>query len=1153
MSSGDDERLTIPDRGERLAPAGDERATAPDGALDDALPDDDRDLDNPIITRVQRFRTTAGFDAAEVQRALHPRRQSEALLGVEVTVVTGTIDAVRDPSEVDDDDVLITRLRDDTAADALRNLTSAPVLDADQLAGDGGVIEARGRYAEIETLGRGGMGEVFRVRDHYLGRDVAQKRLLPQFADSPEHVMALRREARIIGGLEHPAIVPVHEIGSRPDGTPYYTMKLVRNTSLGDVIELLRIGDREAVERYTLRRLAAIFMSLAQGLEYAHSKGVVHRDLKPENVLLGEFGEVQVMDWGIAKRMDSGSKAEGFIVGTPAYMSPEQASGRDSQVDHRADIYAFGVMLYEVLALRRPFGGETSEQQLEATRTLTPLPPSVLAREREVPAELEALVMQMLAKEPAARPQSMREVWAALERFLAGEAERERRRQRAADCYARAMGELERYRRMAAERDYLRQEEEHLARMVRPWDDYAQRQQLLSLRHRLAVLDVLYAHAFGTVTELLRDAIEADDHQGARQRLIELYWARHDEAEARQDAATKLFFARLAHELEQDARGERSFGLLQIRSQPSGATVYAVPFSDYKDGARLQTRWEIGKTPILDARLPVGPYVLIARITGHQDAQETFYVRAQTHHLLLLCDPWTSDFPLVGREVELGRLWAMIDDIEVRSRPLCCLVAGAAGMGKNMLLDAFRAAVKDHPVKLYNLLEVTCAPLRRDVPWAVVVEMIRARAGVLVSDSAEQVRDKVRRMVLVAFTRFGRRRLTEALEAEAFGVADTICALPAFDLDDPGRRAQHDDLSEAGRLALVHALSTFFQRLAVSAPVLMLVRNAQYMDGASRDFLRDLLVMVQGAPILLVATSSELDRDEPMRPGLTRRSGAVEQPLDFDEHLHLEPLRPMAMDQLIRQLLAAPVNRKLLNWIRDHAAGNPFVAAEIIAVLAERGAMRFEAAEWRIERAKLPDFERGDIEAAVRLLLLTLPAQVREMLSRAVVIGRIFWEGAVRELGVADPEEALAVLIDRGFVTRNASSRYAGEQEYRLTSSLRWRVAYDLQPPAERRAAHRTIAAWMMAKGRTDLEEALAMAWHLEMGGQPGEAAMLLLRAAQAARSVGALEEAARMYTRAHVLCDDPAVQDQAEIALRELQARIGERRSRRRETLYSA
>ncbi len=1043
----------------------------------------------------------------------------------------------------------------ETAADALRNLTSAAFYEADGEFELNGTTEHDGRYAEVDELGRGGMGRVMRVTDEWLGRDVAMKLLHSEKKHSPEHIMALRREARIIGGLEHPSIIPVYEMGMRADGSAYYTMKLVAHTSLGEVLDRLAIGDPDVQATYGIRALVGIFVKIAQGLEYAHNAGVVHRDLKPENVLIGGFGEVQVMDWGIAKRL-GGTRpdgAEGLVVGTPAYMSPEQAAGHDSLTDHRSDIYSLGVMLYEVLALRRPHTGESSQQQLEATKNVTPLPPSKVARDRAVPLELDTLVMQMLAKERDARPQRMREVWQALDRFLAGELERERRRERAAECYSRALAELGRYRKMQTDRAFLLQEAEHLQRMVRPWDEQRSKQQLVDLRHRLQVLDVLYAHGFGTVTELLRAAIEADGHQDARRTLVALYWERHDDAETQEDSATKLFFARLAHDLQREGSpdDDAQVGHVHIRSQPAGATVYAVPFSEYRDGETLSPRYELGRTPLVEVELPVGPYVLVARIDGHRDAQETFYVREKAHDLLLLCDPWTSDFPLIGREVELARLWSLLDDIEVRSRPITCLVAGAPGMGKNLLLDSFRASVKAHPTRLYLLLEVRCAPLRRDLPYAVVVEIVRLRAAVMVSDSVDVVRQKVRRMVSQAFSRLGQRELGEREQEEADQVADTIAALPAFDLDDPARTTLHRELSESGRNALMHALATYFQRLAMGAPVLMLLRNAQFMDSASRDFFRDLLALVRGAPILVLASASALGRDDQPRPGVVRQSRPNDPPLAFDEHLALMPLRPLSLDQLVRELLLAPVNPKLLVWLRDHADGNPFLAAELIAVLAQRKAMVFESAEWRLQRSMLPDIKPGDLDSAVRLLIETLSEGARHVLSVAVVVGRAFWAGALREMIGTGVDVALDELEQRGFVSRKATSRYGDEIEYRLTSSLRWRVAYDLQPPQRRRSFHRQTAAWMVGHGRTDLEEALAIAYHLEMGGQPEPAAILLIRTARAAQSAGALEEAARLFTRVHILTDDPGVQDAAELALRTLQARISKRRRRRRETLY--
>jgi predicted ATPase len=415
----------------------------------------------------------------------------------------------------------------------------------------------------------------------------------------------------------------------------------------------------------------------------------------------------------------------------------------------------------------------------------------------------------------------------------------------------------------------------------------------------------------------------------------------------------------------------------------------------------------------------------------------------------------------------------------------------------------------------------------------------------------EMVRHKVRRMVTQAFSRFGGRTLGEREQQEAYQVADTIAALPAFDLDDPARTTLHRELSDPGRIALMHALATYFQRLAMAAPVLMMVRNAQFMDSASRDFFRDLLALVRGAPILVLASASALGRDDEPRPGVVRQGGANDPPLDFDERLALQPLGDLSLDQLVRQLLLAPVNSKLLIWLREHADGNPFLVAELIAVLAQRDAMVFESAEWRLSRSKLPEIKPGDLDGAVRSLIETLPEHVRAVLSVGVVIGRAFWTAALRELVGSGVDKALDVLEQRGFISRSATSRYPGEVEYRLTSSLRWRVAYDLQPPQHRRAFHRKTAAWMAGQGRTDLEEALAIAYHLEMGGQPEPAAVLLMRTARAAQSAGALEEASRLFTRVHILTEDPAIQDAAEFALRTLQGRIGKRRRRRRETLY--
>jgi serine/threonine protein kinase len=187
------------------------------------------------------------------------------------------------------------------------------------------------RYRLAGELGRGGMSVVYEAEDVELGRRVAVKVLATELS-SAEGAERLREEARVIARLEHPGIVPVHDVGLLPDGRVYYTMKLVR----GERLDAWSRAERGTTE--TLR----LFVRICEAVAFAHANGVVHRDLKPENVMVGEFGAVLVMDWGVAWRVDREAGAQ-QIAGTPGWMAPEQARGET--VDARADVYALGAML----------------------------------------------------------------------------------------------------------------------------------------------------------------------------------------------------------------------------------------------------------------------------------------------------------------------------------------------------------------------------------------------------------------------------------------------------------------------------------------------------------------------------------------------------------------------------------------------------------------------------------------------------------------------------------------------------------------------------------------------------------------------------------------------------------------------------------------
>jgi eukaryotic-like serine/threonine-protein kinase len=271
------------------------------------------------------------------------------------------------------------------------------------------------RYELVEKIGQGGMGAVFLVRDRELDRLVALK-VLSTPPDAPEAQARILKEARVTARLEHPGIVPIHDAGLLPDGRFYYAMKLVRGKRLD-----------QGVERNTpLAERLRLFQKVCDAVAFAHANDVLHRDLKPQNIMLGAFGEVLVMDWGVAKQIGDQTErsgeaatvasegtqtASGVVLGTPGYMSPEQAAGTPDLIDERADVFALGGILYFLLTghAPHPVTAEGAAINLVLPRYFDPA----------IPRPLEAICLKALMTDRLTRYASVTELAADVADFLA--------------------------------------------------------------------------------------------------------------------------------------------------------------------------------------------------------------------------------------------------------------------------------------------------------------------------------------------------------------------------------------------------------------------------------------------------------------------------------------------------------------------------------------------------------------------------------------------------------------------------------------------------------------------------------------------------------------------------------------------------------------
>ena len=307
--------------------------------------------------------------------------------------------------------------------------------------GGNGISSPSAKYLVERMVGEGGMKSILRAFDSETGRDVAMAVMNDPSSSGRQNFVD---EAILTARLEHPNIVPIHEIGTGLSGEPYFTMKLLRGVDLAYILDHLYEGDRHYLQRFPLRSLLEIFLKVCDAVAFAHSKGIIHLDLKPDNIQVGEYGEVLVLDWGLAKkiavaeeqrhgsgeaslvedlwqRRKANTTVDGVVKGTPAFMAPEQAAGSSGVKDQRTDIYALGAILYALMTFRPPVSGASSKELISNVLHSRIIPArSCAPKGREVPAPLEFVAYKAMDHNPDLRYQSVNELKEEIESYLAG-------------------------------------------------------------------------------------------------------------------------------------------------------------------------------------------------------------------------------------------------------------------------------------------------------------------------------------------------------------------------------------------------------------------------------------------------------------------------------------------------------------------------------------------------------------------------------------------------------------------------------------------------------------------------------------------------------------------------------------------------------------
>jgi eukaryotic-like serine/threonine-protein kinase len=496
------------------------------------------------------------------------------------------------------------------------------------------------RYKPSEEIGRGAVGKVMLAYDPILLREVALKTLNPQIAISPEAQKRFKAEARVTAGLGHPNIVPVFDLGRDETGW-FFTMQRVQGLSLAQVIAAVAQEER----RFGRNRLVGIVLQVCHAVSFAHARGVLHRDLKPQNVMVGDFGEVYLMDWGLAKASkaledsmwwqeeqttNTRGTQLGQVRGTPAYMAPEQAQGLVDLIDERTDIFGLGAILYEVLTYQAPINEVDIHPALQKAACADFLPPTKRAPQLVIPPELEEICLRAMAPSQQERYQNASDLAYELELYLEGAKTLERKR--AESSVVAAQGD-ESVGRLLSLEEAARESAHRLAQLrltVKPLDNIKQKMALWQAEDTLSQQRLEHELEMWLAVDLFHQALTLDpSNKDLRERLVRLFFHRYLFAQEHHQPVQMRLFELLSRRFDTPLVEELFSGHTEIRieASPINAEIFFAPYVEQERCLVRGAERCLGQSP-LSALLPWGSGVILVRAAGYDELAYPVFVRA---------------------------------------------------------------------------------------------------------------------------------------------------------------------------------------------------------------------------------------------------------------------------------------------------------------------------------------------------------------------------------------------------------------------------------------------------------------------------------------------------------------------------------------------